>query len=297
MGFWESIRKFADSGIIQVKDNSLLKQAIEKQDLTLLRKSLVQNKSTVYKNCNIRIYHINVEGVKEAKDLFNIEDRKELLDETGQKYVLTFDDVYKNDAELASPESKDLRMIKDFKPFLSEEDLGALNSALTIVRLENEGKINEAEKLLKQSRESYTRRGRVIYNWVESNEFMSVIYPKLLSLKMEAKGLGHGEYSPWLHGIFKMFFEKKMEYHERSIYMNASVPPEETLIQIQKRLLVDKVSEICVYTRKERGIRNVKSAVNMFLEKEDGFIVEEEPGKIRGEKSCDFYIKRKKREK
>ncbi len=85
-----------------------------------------------------------------------------------------------------------------------------------------------------------------------------------------------------------------MEYHEKSIYINAGMLGSEIQNMIEKRLIRNSASSVCVYTRTMKGINKVESEIKSFLDINKNFKVKKgELGEIRKKKSCAYIISKK----
>lgn len=187
--------------------------------------------------------------------------------------------------EATMQETYKRRVIKELGIHLSDEDYRAVVTAATIVRLEDNGRDNDARRTLRKLTERYGERGRRIYNMYRSGVIEYFIYPFLKDLLEELTDLLE------VRRKFSEFFEYLIEYNPVMIWVNETTSKKEIIEGLKERFEKYKMPAVHIHARGEENIRTVESAIEEYKKIAPfEFSVDRNDYKLRNRYACTIIL-------
>ncbi|MBU0459650.1 MAG: hypothetical protein KJ771_02475 [Nanoarchaeota archaeon] len=238
-----------------------IKTKVDKIRASIVDKKGSINKKNIYKNCTfIQNEFVNVYPyIEELKDI----EKEKFLKEN---FYFTREDLVEEIGDLAFPKQEYEEIMKKLKPFISEQDLGALLYASKSCKIEDEGKKGKKGKIFTYN--PFGEREKTLYNWLRSGEvFEKDLFPILNSLKKVDQSTE----------LFLSIWDNYIKSHPFRVFVSKNMDEEELKDNILKRLILHGKKKIYVHSRGKtiffsNKIINIlikEDLINFRLKKED----------------------------
>ena len=223
-------------GEINAKIKNLLELNQAGQKIVKIRKISLKN-VTVVLNPRTAAIPYNQAIIKDELARFD----KQKAD--NQKLFFVREDQLDELQDMLYPGKNYDAVLKKIKPFVSDDDYGALTYSAMICKKENAG--IEARQLILKLKEAYDKRGLTLYNWLRCGDvFPQDIFPYLTYIIRQQ--------NVNTISVFTLFWENLIKFHHCRIFVHSWMIEEELLDDILKRAVILKIKKIYVYARKGR---------------------------------------------
>jgi len=235
-----------------------------------------QNIETQY---NINVKELNVNLLSFDKE---IEDNIEKIFE---KFGFGRKDLIPIQSAMVTPSTLQGNVIKRMRWFLREDDTRALIISATIIKLEDDGRDDNAQELLGKLTNRHGERGRKIYNMARSGMFENFLLLVLEDLQSELKDLLK------VKDEFQKFFNYILDYNPIAIWINDTTKEKEIVEGLEDRLIRLNIPGVMLYTRGKDNIGIIMNAIETFKEKYNKEVeIKKEDYKLRKRPSCTIFI-------
>lgn len=173
---------------------------------------------------------------------------------------MTRNDLAGHDALTLQAVFDERKFLKSMTRFLSDDDLGALVSAVKIKRYEENGQAGPAFDMRRKLRRRYGERGNRIAVFYSTGLMVEFLGPFLAIL----------EFTPTITEVNRVrrIFDRCVEHMDHAVYVNRLYTGDRVVSEIKYRFEIDNADVVLIFGLGEQVVAKIEGAIPRFVEME-----------------------------